>query len=124
MCVPPFCVHPEHAIKPTKCVSGSLPLRAAVFCSPISYSDIAIKDAKRISHFMPRPAFLKLLLEKGLQQVRWKSWVAEEMFLVCSACAAALCVCDEQLAACHSGVCLLLCIKTIAFEQDPDASLA
>jgi len=34
-------------------------------------SEIAIKDAKRINHFMPRPAFLKLLLEEGLEQVGW-----------------------------------------------------
>jgi len=35
---------------------------------------MAIKDAKRINHFMPRPAFLKLLLERGLEQVGFKAF--------------------------------------------------
>ncbi|KAF5842201.1 hypothetical protein DUNSADRAFT_8601 [Dunaliella salina] len=34
----------------------------------VKRNEIAIKDPKRVNHFMPRPSFLKLLLEKGLQQ--------------------------------------------------------
>mmetsp|Transcript_5956 Transcript_5956/g.14055 ORF Transcript_5956/g.14055 Transcript_5956/m.14055 type:complete len:611 (-) Transcript_5956:636-2468(-) len=34
----------------------------------VKRNEIAIKDPKRVNHFMPRPSFLKLLLEKGLQK--------------------------------------------------------